>query len=198
MKTNGLSGSHTRRMAKAFKVSAAEPANAHSCHQRQYRRRLVVPLDWASAPVRYRGPWLGRRLPDYTLHRDTLVYDIVIQFFLTIRALKFPFNTPFGCKQNIHRILPQMSEYVSAVRSRRRHFHMMSTLPICIQSTVAVVKVDHETRRNSCSTIHRTQSIRIWKPPIRGQMTSRNAYATSRFSVRASAGPLLPLYCGGK
>ena len=32
-----------------------------------------------------------------------------------------------------------------------------------------VVKVDHETRRYSCSTIHTTQSIRIWKPPIPGR-----------------------------
>jgi len=35
-----------------------------------------------------RGPWLGRRPPDYTLwYCDTLAYDVVIQFFPTIRAL---------------------------------------------------------------------------------------------------------------
>jgi len=61
-----------------------------------------------------------------------------------------------------------------------------------------VVKVDHETRRYFCSTIHGTQSIRTWKPPIwalylRWPARSRNPYTTSRFSVPASAGPLLPL-----
>jgi len=44
MKTNGLSCSRSRSTAKAFKASAAEPADAHSCHQRQYPCRLVVPL----------------------------------------------------------------------------------------------------------------------------------------------------------
>jgi len=34
------------------------------------------------------------------------------------------------------------------------------------EELVTVVKVDHETRRYSCSTTHRTQ-IRIWKPPTR-------------------------------
>ena len=88
MKTNGLSCSHSCSTAKAFKASAAEPAATHSCHQRQYPRHLVMPLGSATAPVRYQGPWLGRRLPDYTLwYRDTLAYDIVIQFFLTIQAL---------------------------------------------------------------------------------------------------------------
>jgi len=84
MKTNGLSCSHSHSTAKAFKASAAEPADAHRCHQRQYPSRLLVSLGWATAPVRYQG----RSLPDYTLrYRDTLAYDIVIQFFLTIRAL---------------------------------------------------------------------------------------------------------------
>ena len=52
---------------------------------------VVLLCRWAGPrpPVRYWGPWLGCRLPDYTISRycDTMAYDIVIQFFLTIRAL---------------------------------------------------------------------------------------------------------------
>jgi len=40
----------------------------------------------------------------------------------------------------------------------------------------SVVKVDHETRRYSCSTIHRTQSIRIWKPPARADDQPERLY----------------------
>jgi len=52
---DGLSCSHSHSTAKAFKAPAAEPADAHSCHQRQYPHRLV-PLGWATAPVRYQEP----------------------------------------------------------------------------------------------------------------------------------------------
>jgi len=91
MKTNGLSCSHSRSTAKAFKASAAELADAHGCHQRQYPCRLVLPLGWATAPVRYPGAvagpspaWLYCAISQYC---NTLAYDIMIQFFPTIQAL---------------------------------------------------------------------------------------------------------------
>ena len=59
-----------RSTAKTF---AAELAGTHSCHQCQYPRRLVVPLDWATAPVRYRGR--GQAVPCLTT-----LYDIAIHW----------------------------------------------------------------------------------------------------------------------
>jgi len=48
---------------------------------------------------------------------------------------------------------------------------------ICYHLTFSsVVKVDHETRRYSNSTIHRTQSIRIWKPPTRADDQPERLY----------------------
>jgi len=64
--------------AKAFKASAAEPADAHSYYQRQYPRRLDVPLGWATALVRYPGAMAG--LSPARLHSTISRYN----FFLTI------------------------------------------------------------------------------------------------------------------
>jgi len=45
-----------------------------------------------------------------------------------------------------------------------------------IDDLESVVKVDHETRRYPCSTIHRTQSICIWKPPTRADDQTERLY----------------------
>jgi len=98
MKTNGLSCIHSRSTAKAFKASAAELADAHSCHQRWYCHRLVVPLGWATAPLLDTG---GR---GWAVACLTTLYDITIQFFITIRALNYIFpnilNIKFNCIRN--------------------------------------------------------------------------------------------------
>ena len=75
---------------------------------------LVSLLGWAMEACIdsiYRLPWLGRRLPGYTLrYRDTLADDIVIPFFLTIRALSsvcllFPLGcSGWICEKNIFEI----------------------------------------------------------------------------------------------
>jgi len=54
------------------------------------RSQQLSSLINASILVVLSRPWVGRRLPDYTLrYRDTLAYDIAMQFFLTIRALEW-------------------------------------------------------------------------------------------------------------
>jgi len=61
-----------------------------------------------------------------------------------------------------------------------------------------VVKVDHETRRYSCSIIYRTQSIRMWKPPTRAddqperlhnQPVLRTGYCRPTFTTDSTLPP---------
>jgi len=74
MKTNGLSCSHSRSTAKAFKASAAEQADAHASILVVLTRRLAGPRPRLDT----RGPWLGRCLPDYTLrYRDTTFSHVI-------------------------------------------------------------------------------------------------------------------------
>ena len=78
--TSRLHSSHSRSTVKAFIASPAETG----------RRSQQLSSCLAAG--------LGHHLPDYTVrYRDTLAYDIAIQFFLTIRALHYSnyfFNFP--------------------------------------------------------------------------------------------------------
>jgi len=56
-------------MAKAFKASAAEPADAHSCHQHQYPRRLMC--RWAGPQPRLDTVGRGLAIACLTTFYDT-------------------------------------------------------------------------------------------------------------------------------
>jgi len=75
---------HSCSTAKAFIAPPAETS-------RRSQQLSSTPVSSSSCLA-----GLGRRMPDYTLrYRDTLAYDMAIQFFLTIRALH---NSLFGFK----------------------------------------------------------------------------------------------------